>query len=750
MKFITRACLGALMFFLLAGFGFSVLAAAPAVNLSPSSLKFGSQAAGTSSSASTINLSNIGNASLKITSITATGAFTETNNCPATLSIFSRCQIRVTFAPPSAGAFSGSITIVDNANGGSQIDALSGTGTLVLGVSPTSLSFGNQVINTAGAAKAVTLTNSNPIALAITSIVPSGDFSQTNNCGTSLSPHASCSINVTFTPIALGTRSGTLTITDGGTSSPQSVRLSGTGAAASLTSIAVTPQGSSIAPGGTQQFTATGTYNSGPPQNLTNLVTWSSSAATVATISNATGSQGLATAVGAGSTTVRATLNSISGSTSLSVIAPATPALTLVTPNTGRQGQQNESVAITGQYTHFVQGTTTASFGTGITVASLTVNSSTSATAMLNIASTSTLGSGNVTLTTGSEVVTITNGFSVTAFFTVTGSLNTARTYHTATPLNNGKVLIAGGEGPAGILSSVELYDPVAGTFSNVGNMNTARYGHTATLLNNGTVLIAGGYGASGALSNAEIYDPVAGTFTITGSLNHARGLPTATLLNSGMVLLTGGFDTNGVISSAELYNPVAGTFANTGSLNTARYLDTATLLNNGMVLIAGGYGTNNFLNTAELYNPATGLFTYTGNLNTAREYHTATVLSSGLVLLAGGWGSPDALGTAELYDPTAGTFTYTGNLTAVRGLYAASLLNNGMVLLAGGYGSNGVVNSAELYNPVTGTFGPTGSLNTTRYFETATLLSNGRVLIVGGLSSASSSTSYLASAELY
>jgi len=90
-----------------------------------------------------------------------------------------------------------------------------------------------------------------------------------------------------------------------------------------------------------------------------------------------------------------------------------TPVLTQVSPNAGQQGQQNLSVAITGEFTHFVQGTTTASFGTGITVASLTVNSATSATAVLNIDPAAALGSRNVTVTTGAEVVTLTNGFTV-------------------------------------------------------------------------------------------------------------------------------------------------------------------------------------------------------------------------------------------------------------------------------------------------------------------------------------------------
>ena len=96
-------------------------------------------------------------------------------------------------------------------------------------------------------------------------------------------------------------------------------------------------------------------------------------------------------------------------------VTNGTPVLTQVNPNTGLQGQQNVSVALTGQFTHFVQGTTTASFGAGISVVSLTVTSATSATAVLNISATAVVGAINVTVTTGAEEASLANGFAVTA-----------------------------------------------------------------------------------------------------------------------------------------------------------------------------------------------------------------------------------------------------------------------------------------------------------------------------------------------
>jgi hypothetical protein len=248
--------------------------------------------------------------------------------------------------------------------------------------------------------------------------------------------------------------------------------------------------------------------------------------------------------------------------------------------------------------------------------------------------------------------------------FTLVGSLNIARSNHTATLLSNGMVLIAGGEdcipGSCTTFANAELYDPATGTFTLTGSLNDARYAHTATLLNNGVVLIAGGATSSSSEASAELYNPATGSFALTGNLSTARAGHTATLLNNGMVLMAGGgASSSAVLSSAELYNPAAGTFApTTGSLNTARSAHTATLLNNSTVLIAGGvssFGSGNFLASAELYDPATQAFTTTASLNAARATQTATLLNDGLVLIAGGLGIGNLSGpfaSAELYEP--------------------------------------------------------------------------------------------------
>jgi hypothetical protein len=329
--------------------------------------------------------------------------------------------------------------------------------------------------------------------------------------------------------------------------------------------------------------------------------------------------------------------------------------------------------------------------------------------------------------------------------FTPTGSLSTARQGHTATLLNNGMVLIAGGYGYSGVLSSAELYNPATGTSTPTGSLNIARELHTATALNNGMVLIAGGYDGA-YLGSAELYDPATGAFTLTGSLNIPRLYDTATLLNNGVVLIAGG----GAPGRAELYNPATGIFTLTGSPNIYRYGHTATLLNDGTVLLAGGIN----LSSAELYDPSTGTFFITGSLNIAREYHTATALKNGMVLIAGGVSG--GLGgtypaTAELYNPTTHAFTITGNLNYGRLFHSATLLNSGLVLVAGGGDSTvqtvGTLASAELYDSDAGSFTLTGSMNSARLYQTATLLNDNTVLVTGG---GGLSGGILASNELY
>ena len=221
---------------------FTAVTSAPTATLSPTSLTFSAQGIGTSSPAKSVTLKNTGTASLTITSIAITGTnagdFAQTHTCGSSLAAGASCTISVTFKPTASGTRSAALSVTDNAAGSPQKVTLSGIGTTAK-LSPTSLNFCTVAIGTTSAAKTVTLTNVGTTSLSITGIAitgtNTGDFAQTHTCGTSLAAGASCSINVTFKPTASGTRTATLSISDNGGGSPQSVPLTGTGVAGSCT-----------------------------------------------------------------------------------------------------------------------------------------------------------------------------------------------------------------------------------------------------------------------------------------------------------------------------------------------------------------------------------------------------------------------------------------------------------------------------------------------------------------------------------
>lgn len=309
----------------------------------------------------------------------------------------------------------------------------------------------------------------------------------------------------------------------------------------------------------------------------------------------------------------------------------------------------------------------------------------------------------------------------------------------TLTTLPNGKVLAAGGliaGFPEVSSSEGDLFIPATGIWTNDAYMNVDRRQHTATLLNNGKVLVTGGFSGtlgSGATTNssAELFDPVANTWTITGSMHTPRADHAATLLNNGLVLVAGGLTT----STAELYNPTNQTWSNTGSLNESRFGATLLTLPNGQAMILGGASDN----TAELYNPSTGLWSYSNPMLAEQVGATATLLTNGTVLVAGGANSGgNQTGFAEIYDPSTGNWTLTGAMGTPRGGAASVLLSDGVVLVAGGNGASGnTLTNSELYSPVTDQWTPTGPMLEARSDGFLTvLLHDGRALATGGFSS--------------
>ena len=197
-----------------------------------------------------------------------------------------------------------------------------------------------------------------------------------------------------------------------------------------------------------------------------------------------------------------------------------------------------------------------------------------------------------------------------TEIWTETGSLSDARGFHSSTLLNNGLILVAGGqtgvENDSTTLNSAELYDPETGIWRLTGPLNESRYYFSATLLDSGLVLIAGGKDDVGYLNSAELYDPDSGSWDYTGQMHDRRGLHCAGLLPDGSVLVASGESSNGdtliYLTGSEKYNPVSGTWIVTSSLRAERSVYTATLLDDGRLLVAGGFDGFNVIDSVELY----------------------------------------------------------------------------------------------------------------------------------------------------
>jgi hypothetical protein len=321
------------------------------------------------------------------------------------------------------------------------------------------------------------------------------------------------------------------------------------------------------------------------------------------------------------------------------------------------------------------------------------------------------------------------------------GVLNRAQLPETATPLNDGRVLVTDRFGYA------EIYDPATGRFQVTGAMQRVRRDHTATKLPDGKVLIVGGqrYNPDQMHNTSEIYDPATGLFTLGATMNTRRFWHNATLLGDGRVLIEGGLTTGYDDNlTVEIYNPATGLFTTNGTSTAGRISHTSTLLADGRVLVAGGSSNGNMTAVTELYDPATGVFSATASLTLPRQNHTATRLGDGRVLfIGGGFECPSAC-SAEFFDPTTLTFAAAAGTPSIsRSAHSATLLNDGTVLVAGGH-AEVETGTAEIFDPAAQTFVAAGAMMVPRSNNRATKLLDGNVLIVGGGGLAA------ASAELY
>lgn len=324
--------------------------------------------------------------------------------------------------------------------------------------------------------------------------------------------------------------------------------------------------------------------------------------------------------------------------------------------------------------------------------------------------------------------------------------------------LPDGRILVAGGIADPNnvtqtILDSAELYDPNTGTFTPAGTMASARYGAMAQLLPNGKVLIAGGFGPSGLLAEAELFDPsVAGVaggvspWQATGAMATARSGASIALTNSGEVVVAGGTgDGPQVLQSSEIYDPQSGAWTAGARLQRAATYASALAMQDGAQIVIPG-GRDNQGNVSALAQVATDPAVKWTNLrlssNGVRAQYGSFIVSPTEALIFGGInGAFTSLGSIDRYDATTSTWTaFPGQLVVPRSLPLVAPLDGNGILIAGGLqgAASGVgTAAAETLNlaPVAGVPADlaTTSMNFVRVGGGISALPDGSVLVVGG-----------------
>ena len=326
-------------------------------------------------------------------------------------------------------------------------------------------------------------------------------------------------------------------------------------------------------------------------------------------------------------------------------------------------------------------------------------------------------GSVSVKLLNG-KVLTVGNRF-VTAVadlfdpatnqFSQTGSMNHARANPNAVMLSDGRVLVMGGTHYTtqwNYRASAEIYDPSTGTFTLTGSMNYARSGHAAVLLSDGRVMVLGGYTPTYYYINTtEIYDPATGVWTMGPSMKRARGnRPAATRLSDNRILIAGGYNsTDGHQKTAEIYNPGTNSFTLLADqMNLARSEASIVALPNGDALLVGGVVSGVPQGPIEVFNGTTNTFydlAEVDQLDVAVFGTLVTVLSNGLVAIFGGATGTSGEDRVYLYDHSTRQIILENVRLGLPRYYASGVtLNDGRVLIIGG--NLGAEKSAELYTP--------------------------------------------------
>jgi hypothetical protein len=304
------------------------------------------------------------------------------------------------------------------------------------------------------------------------------------------------------------------------------------------------------------------------------------------------------------------------------------------------------------------------------------------------------------------------------------------------------------GDGSGEGLRTAEMLDAEQREWRSILPMNVARINATATLLNNGTVLVAGGESNNGVpLDSAEVFDPDTGRWQLTESMASPHAAHTATLLPDGRVIIIGGLqrilgEAPDALSSVDIFDPESAAWefgpdiiAKESNPTTGRFMHDAVLVGDTNILIVGGLSTDGVqyhsLQSVPLLDTHTLKWSFTEATNSRRQSPRLATLPDGRILAAGG---ADQNPRSETWDPGNGKWTTTGTSGTIRQGHEITVLHDGRVMAIGGRSGFRTLNTVEFYSSLDDTWVEGPQMSQRRLGSTATVLDDGRVLVAGGV----------------